>query len=555
MRSYLYYWVGAMDHCDTSSCTDKRQEYWRQEYESVDCEISTLDARIRALEEYTRWRLDLEDGNCGLATYWENELAELTAAQYEAFVATVPRDPYYDWAALGSYSYRSYDTGFTDYCTIDQAHYDEKKTTFLANTANFYSESAINDFNTCSGAIVINLDPATITKPTGTYDYLWTSYSTAELNRYLSAWKSGLTSAFSSIKTGVATQINFEATVAAINIKAREIVQATAGDPDLRASIIECERQLVQYLIDQQELYYSYWDSADFSPSCASSSDAFLTTDITSGSQRDVRNLQLNQPEPVATDQRSDFIVLPDLMPIDGGGPLSITTCESNGLFTGVQVFFGHYKQVAGASHGDLSTTCTNTRIRDPIVLIETYSSNSGTDLVEGMVITMNDMTDVAYPGQQISVGRVNQDGQQRRRLEFPSGTNRDTSLNFWGFQSTTDASFKITQLSIISYTPETLYRYLGCSYFSNLDNGISNGITQRSQTSIYGLSVIQNKQLGNLEEPTDFACINCKDRDGSGRKTRTAVAFLIIGCIFLTMAACSLMAMCMMKKRMGSMA
>jgi len=32
------------------------------------------------------------------------------------------------------------------------------------------------------------------------------------------------------------------------------------------------------------------------------------------------------------------------------------------------------------------------------------------------------------------------------------------------------------------------------------------------------------------------------------------AVAALVIGCIFLTMAAMSLMAMCMMKKRMGSM-
>lgn len=129
-------------------------------------------------------------------------------------------------------------------------------------------------------------------------------------------------------------------------------------------------------------------------------------------------------------------------------------------------MFFGHYKQVAGASHGDLSTTCTNTRIRDPIVLIETYSSDSSSDLIEGMVFTMNDMTDVAYPGQQISVGRVNQDGQKRFRIELPSTNNRDTSLNFWGFETVTDASFKITSMNVIGYFPDRLYRYLGCSNF-----------------------------------------------------------------------------------------
>lgn len=281
--------------------------------------------------------LDYENGNCASAIYWEGELAELTARTYEVFVATALRGPYTGWAALNSFSYRSYDTGFVDYCIVDQAHYDEKAASFLLNLNNFYNEQAMIDFNACALDNVINYDILTITKPTGTYDYLWTSYSTSELNRFLNAWKSGLTSAFSSIKTGVATQINYEATVAEINRKAREIVQATAGDPDLRAGIIECERQLVQLLIDQQELYVSYWGSPEYPDGCLfSASDPFATETIPTVGTRDVRNLQLNQLEPAATDQRSDYIVLPDLMPIDGGGPLSITTCEQNGLFTGV---------------------------------------------------------------------------------------------------------------------------------------------------------------------------------------------------------------------------
>ncbi len=237
---------------------------------------------------------------------------------------------------------------------------------------------------------------------------------------------------------------------------------------------------------------------------------------------------------------------------------MSITTCESNGIFTGVQVFFGRYKQVAGASHGDLSTTCTNTRIRGPVVEIEIYNDPADSKLIQGMVFKMQEMTDVAYPGQVISVGRVNQDNQQRYRLAMPTptGRNRDDAENFWGFETETDVTtFEITSIKILGFVPKELFKSLTCyrSEQSLYSDGISKGKLYKNQVSDYGLQVIQNKQLGKLEMPTDLACINCEERDGSRRKIGVAVAFLIIGCIFLMMAACSLLAMCMMKKKMSA--
>lgn len=288
--------------------------------------------------------------------------------------------------------------------------------------------------------------------------------------------------------------------------------------------------------------------------------------------QRDVRALQvlIDTIEPQPASVRTDTIVQPDLGLYDVPSPISITTCtDTLGNISGMQVFYGTAKQVAGASHGDLSTTCTNTPLQGPVIEIEFYKDALSTAYIEGMVIKTQNMLDIAYSVQSISAGRVNQVGQKRYRIEVPysdsstssnvsyTSSNLDRALNFFGFESTTDLlTNQLTDLKVLFARPADLFKCLSQNDISvsALNAGLSTGNGQKAQTTTYALQVIQNKQLGNLEVPTDLACINCKDRPGSSRKTGIAVAFLIIGIIALIMALSSLLAMCMMKKRMSGM-
>lgn len=83
------------------------------------------------------------------------------------------------------------DVGFTSYCTVDEAQYQEKVANLLL-ASNVYNQDRITEFNVCvtncadsTGAscptqvVVPNF---VLTKPQVSYDYTWTSYSTTQMS-------------------------------------------------------------------------------------------------------------------------------------------------------------------------------------------------------------------------------------------------------------------------------------------------------------------------------------------------------------------------------------
>lgn len=83
--------------------------------------------------------------------------------------------------------------------------------------------------------------------------------------------------------------------------------------------------------------------------------------------------------------------------------------CEDKGILTGFQVFYGTYDQgKAGSAHGNLGTTCKNTKIAGDFVWKVTFYGQdpnnvaSGTQKIEGMEIVTQPFRDERYPGNTI---------------------------------------------------------------------------------------------------------------------------------------------------------
>lgn len=199
-----------------------------------------------------------------------------------------------------------------------------------------------------------------------------------------------------------------------------------------------------------------------------------------------------------------DFIMLPDLGPLDG--PSRITMCTSSaGVLTGFQVFYGTYNEKAGSAHGDLSTNCVNHKINDELREISFFGATSGTPYLEGMSIVMQPFKDGTYPGPTISAGRVSQIGQKKRTVQFPATgpTGTATPFLFFGFKTLSNGNV-INNVSVITYDKDALFN----SKFNE-----TNLVSAKQQVQAYAeakksvVGILSNRALMQLKkaEPKNF--------------------------------------------------
>ena len=141
-------------------------------------------------------------------------------------------------------------------------------------------------------------------------------------------------------------------------------------------SIANLERQIVQWTKQQVDLdlYDDFWLQYKV-PSQGS-------TRVTNRSpwfynvpekDEDISTITEEGRRLAATYTGDDYIMIDSLGPFDG--PSRITMCTENDILTGFQVFYGTYNEIAGSSHGDLSTECINTEINTEVESITIYGS------------------------------------------------------------------------------------------------------------------------------------------------------------------------------------
>lgn len=187
-----------------------------------------------------------------------------------------------------------------------------------------------------------------------------------------------------------------------------------------------------------------------------------------------------------------------------GIGPVAMTTCTNTaGDFSGVQVFFGQYMHKAGASHGDMTGTCSKTLLEAPIQCIEFYYGVDvgTTSTIVGMNATMWPDRDGAENQVAITVGKVGTVGANMFKKCFPldnTNNTNNTRSEFFGFKSTTDSTRAISTLDIIIYKPETLY---GALYYQVSNATFTSAESQKVNTAFRKL--ISNDLVGQIPVPT----------------------------------------------------
>lgn len=185
-----------------------------------------------------------------------------------------------------------------------------------------------------------------------------------------------------------------------------------------------------------------------------------------------------------------------------GIGPVAMTTCTNTaGDFSGVQVFFGQYMHKAGASHGDMTGTCSKTLLEAPIQCIEFYYGVDvgTTSTIVGMNATMWPDRDGAENQVAITVGKVGTVGANMFKKCFPLD---NTGSEFFGFKSTTDSTRAISTLNIIVYNPKTLYNAL---YSDSVSAATLQSATSQRVNTAFRL-LISNDLVGQIPVPTGQA-------------------------------------------------
>ena len=217
--------------------------------------------------------------------------------------------------------------------------------------------------------------------------------------------------------------------------------------------------------------------------------------------------------------------MVPELGPTDG--PSRITMCTENALITGFQVFYGEYNEIAGSSHGDLSTDCTNTLINTNVAEIALYGSATG-QYLDGMTITLQPLEDAAYPGQIIEAGTTEQIGQKKRSISINYNEDKrivPNFMDFFGFESASKGK-TLLNVRVIMYNKAALYR---SRFSSSIDTA-----TQREMLGSYVNArrsfnnILENRAKALLPEPSIFGDIQNvyrpEDRDADQREIQKII-------------------------------
>lgn len=93
------------------------------------------------------------------------------------------------------------------------------------------------------------------------------------------------------------------------------------------------------------------------------------------------------------------------------------------------------------------------------MIEVALFGASNDSPFVEGMTISLQPFNDGEYPGLEVSGGKVNQVGQKKRSVRFPNNSGSGENVfEFFGFKSTMNAK-KISNISILTYDPEELYK------------------------------------------------------------------------------------------------
>ena len=155
--------------------------------------------------------------------------------------------------------------------------------------------------------------------------------------------------------------------------------------------------------------------------------------------------------------------------------PTAITTCtDTSGVLSGFQVFISKVYPIAGAAHGDMSTSCRKQTISGPIVQVDFFENTTTAQLVGMRLRTQFDFnSNGEYTD--ITAGDVSTVGLKKYSHNYPA-----LSEFFFGFKSTTVTSGTgyFTSVSLISYKPIDLASGL----YSDVWDGVVDSDDNNSQ-------------------------------------------------------------------------
>ena len=165
--------------------------------------------------------------------------------------------------------------------------------------------------------------------------------------------------------------------------------------------------------------------------------------------------------------------------------PTAITTCtDTSGVLSGFQVFISKVYPIAGAAHGDMSTSCRKQTISGPIVQVDFFEDTtnaqlSGNTTIGGQLVGMRLRTQFDFNSNgeytDITAGDVSTVGLKKYSHNYPA-----LSEIFFGFKSTTVTSGTgyFTNVSLISYKPNDLASEL----YSDVWDGVVDSDDNNSQ-------------------------------------------------------------------------
>lgn len=241
------------------------------------------------------------------------------------------------------------------------------------------------------------------------------AYDTSLANTLKSAIEGFYTTSWNDLKSAYDEMLWYVENVRDVERQSKVVYDCTEPIPTWTADIGTAETAFDGFYQRQLDLvvdsYYTYWTNADTSNTgggiddsadAARLSSIFTVEAINSfstdtnlanfsdRSQWDIRALQdadvaASTSHPQVESSRSDYVVfdaidnyvanpLTVLRQDVSFRPTSITTCVgSDNRLTGFQVWISTVSPIAGASHGDLSTTCTRTAIDGAVVQVDFF--------------------------------------------------------------------------------------------------------------------------------------------------------------------------------------
>ncbi len=277
---------------------------------------------------------------------------------------------YTGWGTLESYNYLDYEEDYSKLipCTNSQESFDSQR-----DSVDIFSADSVAEFLRCTGKRFSKSVPTDA--PTYEYYYEEQTFDDEALNSYYDSMNTNIVGYYSGLIEFATLKERVDA------ITKLNTISLTHSQCDLKISehpesIANLERQIVQWTKQQVDLdlYDDFWKDYNV-PSQGRTTITNRTPWFYNVPEKDevISTVTEEGRRLAGTYTGDDFIMIDSLGPFDG--PSRITMCTENDILTGFQVFYGTYNEIAGSSHGDLSTDCVNTEINTEIESITIYGA------------------------------------------------------------------------------------------------------------------------------------------------------------------------------------